>query len=107
MELDEVIYLLMSSSREELRDHAFGDAEVYWSRNGKAIAVGYFGSTSGVSVTFEGQTTSFLDKDADRLRYLGTLAKVERNDETGPDQYQEGNCMPGLTLAGVFKEITK
>ena len=33
MTLDEAITLLASCTRNELRDHAFGDCEVYWRKN--------------------------------------------------------------------------
>jgi hypothetical protein len=48
----------------------------------------------------------FKNADARELRHCGTEGQVERNDETGPEDYQEGVTMPGLTLEGVLKEIT-
>jgi hypothetical protein len=47
----------------------------------------------------------FRGKDAAEVRNCGKL-QVERNDETGPDEYIEGQTMPGLTLEGVRQELT-
>ena len=103
MTFEEALYLLMSCKREELRDHAFGDAEVYWMKDGKEVAVGYYGTSSSVGI----DGTSFTGEEAAKFRYVGRQGKIERNDETGPDVYAEGKCMSGLTLAGVFKELTQ
>jgi hypothetical protein len=121
--------------RAELRDHAFGDREVTWFvvQNGLVVAEaadGYFGGgTSGISVyevpipyekpwdfsTESGSlavdlpeeayaSTGFDGREAYALLECGRL-EVERNDSTGTDTYQEGACMPGLTLEGVRKEL--
>lgn len=109
-DLDMVKEILSQCVRVELRDHAFGDAEVSWLFMGLEAASGYFGSSSS-SVTLinpKGETVATLKgKDADAVRYCGTLGTVERNDETGPDEYQEGSCMPGLTFKGVLEELTR
>ena len=47
---------------------------------------------------------SFSGSDARELLRCGSLS-ASRNDMTGPETYQEGNVMPGLTLEGVRKEI--
>jgi hypothetical protein len=104
--LDEAIALLSTAKREELRDHAFGDCEVYWMKGDEEIAGGYFGASSRtVQVYFDGGQVTFEGADADRLRECGAVGKVERNDSTGPAAYREGETMPALTLDGVLKEI--
>lgn len=84
---DEAKALLARSSREQLVDHAFGDAEVYWYLEGQMIASGYFGRTA--SVDFEASedhaATEFTGEQAHNLRYCGTLTKSERNDAGGSD----------------------
>lgn len=108
MNLDEAKEFLNQCERSELRDHAFGDAEVYWSLNGEEVATGYFGSsgTGGVSILHNGVTTNFEKDEAQQLRNCGALTNTTRNDETGPDEYQEGVTMPALTLEGVRRELT-
>jgi hypothetical protein len=49
---------------------------------------------------------SFKGNEARRLRECGIEGKIERNDETGPDEFVVGQVMPGLTKAGVLEEIT-
>ena len=92
--------------REELRDHAFGDAEVYWMRDGEEFAFGYFGSESDVVGGSIPHPWEFKGREARELRKCGTLGAVERNDSTGDDVYREGECRYGLTLAGVLSELT-
>ncbi len=107
MTLDEAKKILSECERSELVDHAFGDAEVDWNKDGKEIAAGYFGGTSE-SVGFnDADHTTFMDKEARELRQLGKLVASERNDETGPDEYKEGTCMHALTPAGVLEELTE
>lgn len=52
MTLEEAKQVLSESIREELRDHAFGDREIFWlDSKGQEIASGYMsGSTQEVSV---------------------------------------------------------
>jgi hypothetical protein len=102
MTLDEAKRILNECVRSELRDHAFGDAEVYWEDDGEEVAFGYFGQTSSVG----GDGWSFEGREADELRKCGRTGLIERNDETGPSMYQEGKCMPSLTLEGVREELT-
>lgn len=112
MNLESAAELLNTCVRDELRDHAFGDREVSWLKDGTEVAMGYFGSSSSVSI-FDGGTDSngiktafsFEDADARRLAECGELASAVRNDTTGPEVYQDGVCMPGLTLEGVRKEL--
>lgn len=78
---------LESSSREQLVDHAFSDAEVYWFVSGQSVASGYFGNTSevGLDATADREATEFRGSEADELRYCGTLTRSERNDSGGDD----------------------
>jgi cold shock CspA family protein len=80
--LREAEALLADSSRYALSDHAFGDSEVTWMKDGKLVASGYFGRTSSVTLeeTADRDATSFADEAAMRLRYCGKLARHERND---------------------------
>jgi hypothetical protein len=108
MDLDEAKEYLSSKSRYELRDHSFGDVEVNWSHDqvSESAGFGYFGKTSDVSIMIgDNVVAKFSGEDACALRECGTLARVERNDETGPDQFVPGQTMPGLTREGVFKEL--
>ncbi len=102
MTLDEAKALLATCERDELRDHAFGDCEVYWMKGETEIASGYFG---GEDAEVHIGETVFIGVAAGELRTLGMRGFVERNDSTGPDTYQEGECQPGLTLEGVQKEL--
>lgn len=74
--------LLAPSTRNELRDHAFGDKEVYFEVDGTTIAEGYSGS-SGQSVHING--TEFTGEEACILLALGTLGNVDRNDSGKDD----------------------
>src|SRR5688572_24892481 len=104
MELETAKTLLNECVREELRDHAFGDVEVFWSKNGQEIGSGYFNHDGEVSL---GASVHFTGKDAWELRDCGVLGTVERNDSTGPDEFAVGKTMPGLTLEGVRNELTR
>lgn len=101
--------LLNGCTREELRDHSFGDREISWFRGSDIVADGYVGSnTVRVSVCTDGswyKATTFVAAEATELLTCGTVGTIERNDTTGPDTYTEGQTMPGLTLAGVKKEL--
>lgn len=105
MNVDSAKIILNSCTREELRDHAFGDVEIYWFKNGKEIAFGYFGGTAHtVSLS---PVTKFEWAEARELRECGALGHVERNDMTGPDNFVEGAIMPGLTMEAVKAELTE
>jgi hypothetical protein len=111
MNLQEAKELLNTCVRNELRDHAFGDTEVGWTKNGAEVAYGYFGYTAVVSINYingnhEDYVGDFEGEDAKQLRNYGTTGQISRNDETGPDEYQEGVVMHGLTLEGVREELT-
>lgn len=83
--LDEARARLTDAKREQLVDHAFGDAEVYWFVNGQTAASGYFGRTAsvGLDATADRDETEFTGDDARALRYLGELTLSERNDAGG------------------------
>jgi len=113
MTFDEVKTLLDSCVRSECRDHAFGDREIFWeTAQGTLVAEGYSGG-SGASVCSEADGDGkelrdfpqFTEKQTYELLSCGSRGQIDRNDATGPDTYQEGACMPGLTLAGVRKEL--
>lgn len=106
MTIEEAEEFLNACEREELRDHAFGDVEIYWMKDGDEAARGHFGSTD-FSVSIYPMESSFKGAEAQRLRNCGTLKKVERNDETGPDEYKEGQTMKGLSLGDVLMEMTR
>ena len=111
MTLDEAKEILNGCIRQELRDHAFGDKEVDWrDKNGVYVANGYFsGSTQKVCFTTQitpyRKHSFFVGDDARILSFCGELGKIERNDETGPGEFKQGQIMPALTLDGVKKEI--
>jgi hypothetical protein len=102
---DDAVKLLSTAIRDELRDHAFGDREIYWTNEFEhQVATGYVGS-GGCEIDFLGFDVHFEEDQYRDLINLGQVGKVERNDETGPDEYAEGECLPGLTLEGVRKEL--
>ena len=72
--------LLNDCERDELRDHAFGDAEVYWMLSGEEVASGYFG-IEAQEVYVNGLV--FRGDEARELRQCGTCGRVERNDAAG------------------------
>lgn len=105
MEFSEAKEVLTGCVRSELRDHAFGDAEVFWERDGVEVAGGYFGG-GHTDVWFVGEIEGeFKGDEARELRKCGTKGPVDRNDETGPDDYVEGEIMPGLTKEAVRAEL--
>lgn len=78
--------ILAESIRDELRDHAFGDKEIYWRNSyGHQVATGYIGS-SGAECGMAGFDISFSEAEARELAKLGTLGQVERNDSMGDDE---------------------
>lgn len=103
MELEEAKRVLNGCTRQELRDHAFGDKEVYWLKGTQEVACGYFGGGHAEVSIFKPakDSTDFTGEDALTLRECGTVGEVERNDQTGPEQYAEGAKMAGLTLDSV------
>lgn len=114
MTREEAKALLSQCRREELRDHAFGDREVTWfDDQGRERGFAYFGGAAAdLSIYGEGgpeagRVVGFAGRDARELAGCGKSVVVERNDLTGPDDYEEGACMPGLTLEGVRAELTE
>lgn len=107
MTVEEAAKVLNACERRELRDHAFGDAEVSWigpsSQN--VIAEGYFGG-SQANVHFGVSRQSFSGADAVALRLCGQEGQIERNDETGPEEYTEGKMLDSMTKGAVFEELT-
>jgi len=118
-DFERAILLLKDKYRHELRDHAFGDREIWWTTipdpNGQEVADGYIAGINNASVGVQlnaphigGEDqdwTSFAGEQALYLSSLGIRCSVSRNDETGPERYEDGACMPGLTLEGVRKEL--
>lgn len=108
MDLNQAKLLLAKSERHELRDHAFGDAEITWSvdgvdvafayEDGKALHISFYDSENNVIAEFE-------DEDYQELRSLGK-ACISRNDSTGPVTYTPGKVKSGLSLGDVFNELT-
>ena len=107
MNVEEAKKILDGCVRSECRDHAFGDKEVFWTKNGVDTAEGYFGSSMASVTIYEGEDTTFSFKSDDALSLMnaGTLGQVGRNDETGPSEFSLGATMPGLTLEGVRQEL--
>jgi hypothetical protein len=109
--------LLSTLTRQELRDHAFGDREIYWVQPGAPagtpdVAFGYAGSGDPiVSISYEIEkkehTISFHKEAALELMTLGAKVEIERNDETGPEEYQDGKVMSSFTLEGVLEELVR
>lgn len=107
MDLEYAKTLLRGCVRSELQDHAFGDAEVSWDYNGTPLADGYFSATiQSVTVRVPDDVSVFKGEEALELRKLGEEGAIGRNDETGPDEYAEGQIMPSLTKNAVFEELT-
>lgn len=112
MNIEDAKTLLRTAVKFELRDHAFGDCEVTWYKKvgdvETEVATGYFGGTRSVSIYEDSSNTAhFEGAEADELRECFASEKSERNDETGPDDFVVGRTMPGLTLEGVRKELTR
>ncbi len=77
--ISEAKLVFRDCTREELVDHAFGDAEVYWyDREHNEVAVGYFGNSDEGVDFFDG--SSFSGNASCELRYCGDLKRADRND---------------------------
>lgn len=103
MELSDAKTELNMCERQELRDHAFGDVEIFWMRGEEEWASGYFGG--GTAEVYLPEGISFKGSEAHELRRCGTRGVISRNDETGPDEFIEGFTMPALTREGVRAEL--
>lgn len=92
MTFEEAKKLLNNCRKDELRDHAFGDAEVGFYLGEKHIAEGYYGKDSSISILSDDQSgatdTEFRGKEADELRNCGSSKNIARNDSTGPDTFK-------------------
>jgi hypothetical protein len=87
MNLEIATQMLRDSIRDELRDYAFGDKEIYWrDQYGHPVATGYDGSSS-CSVTMEGFDITFSEEESRDLIRLGKLGEVERNDSMDDEDY--------------------
>lgn len=104
MNVETAKLILNDCVRTELRDHAFGDKEVWWFKGPIEIAFGYFGG--GRAEVSLGPAFHFTNAHATALEECGTLTVVERNDETGPDSFVVGQIMPGLAKDAVRKELS-
>ena len=108
MDLEEAKDILDSAIRNELRDHAFGDTEVHWMRNGEEVGPGYFGGGAAEVSVLNNETNerhTFRDEAAYNLRSSGIPGKADRNDSGGPDIYVEGKIMTGLQPRAVRREL--
>lgn len=105
MNVKEAKEILDGCDRHELRDHAFGDMEISWTLRGFEVAYGYAGGNQwGVHLVGD---TAFEGEEAKQLVVCGKLMHIERNDETGPDDFVVGRIMPGLTREAVKQEVIK
>lgn len=104
MDVKEAKEILDGCERQELRDHAFGDMEITWTRAGFEIAYGFGGRLCGVTMI---GGDSFEGTEAIGLVSCGTLTQAERNDESGPPDFVPGRIMPGLTREAVKQDLMK
>jgi hypothetical protein len=90
--------LLSGCVRDELRDHAFGDAEIHWIRHGEMVAEGYRGA-SGTSVSVLDPHSEWDGLFAVPLLGLGKLGRVERNDSGGTiDEDEDDSHLPDVAF---------
>lgn len=94
MTLDEAKAYLSTLVRDEMRDHTFGDAEVYWQAGREddesTVAEGYFSLDSDVVTIFANQEhcpdgAEFNGAAARELRAYGLDVRIRRNDGGGFD----------------------
>lgn len=88
MTFEDAKKILNSCTRYESRDHAFGDREIYWTREDVEVAEGYFGGGSADVFILLPEEEVFRGKLARELAKCGAIVHIGRNDETGPDQYR-------------------
>lgn len=101
---EEVIANLGNYRKFLLKDHAFGDMEIeIETPNGDSVGDGYVG---GGRASLEIEGVGFSGSEVQQILKKIPLGGVERNDSTGPDEFELGKTMPGLTLEGVHKELT-
>lgn len=93
MKIDDARTLLKMCHRHELRDHAFGDRQVFWTAGPNTddplVAEGYFGGGSAEIWIHEdwGENGAFTGDYAKRLSACGETGVIGRKDVTGPDFY--------------------
>jgi hypothetical protein len=84
MSFDDARAFLTACFRDELVDHAFGDAEIGWhDADRREVATGYIGNSSqSVSIreTPRFAASRFVAEEARELRGEGMLVRHERND---------------------------
>jgi len=106
MTLVEVKALLAQCARSELRDLTFGDAEIYWTKDGKEVAFCYEGRTVPLVVSGgyeEGKATwEFRDGEARLLLSLGRPVRISRNDV--PVVSKPGRVPLKLNLGSVLQK---
>lgn len=105
MSLASMITVLGDCIRTESRDHAFGDTEVFWFKDGQPVAEGYFSGDHQSVWSSPNPGIHFDGDDAKQLRNCGVLGEVGRNDSSGPSNFVEGAVMPGLTREAVRSEL--
>jgi len=80
MQLSDALDLARLWTREELKDYAFGDAEVtFFDVNRNEVAVGYFSKTTQEVWVKSGNRT-FVRLEACALRDAAKLTAIHRND---------------------------
>ena len=85
MSLETAKEFLSASVRDAIVDDNFGDSEVYWLRDGREVAYGYFSSSSdsvSIEETKKFAPTTFRGDDAQQhLKSLGQSGHIEINNE--------------------------
>lgn len=109
LSLTTCMVILDDCVRHELKDYAFGDMEVTWTKDGEKVASGYFGGGHASVSIYRGakQLAHYVGEYAYTLKERGKTVETSRNDETGPDEFEIGKVMPGLTKEGVLRELTR
>ena len=80
MQLSEALDLARLWTRQEVKDYAFGDAEVtFFDLNKNEVAVGYF-SNKTQEVWIKSENKTFVRLEACSLRNAAKLTTIHRND---------------------------
>lgn len=76
IDIEEAVYFLMTSRRDEVEDNNLGLVGCRWTRDGRPAGEGYFDhtGTGSVNVFIDGREQTFMGDEARRLRVLGVLA---------------------------------
>lgn len=83
---------LAACTRNELRDDAFGDSEIFWKREDRQVACGYISRDSksvGVEETKQFAATNFEGAEAITLEDLGQPGKFWKNDAGDPREWDD------------------